>query len=337
MQGSSPGPLLAGACQIADDLAGHAGIAKGQGFITDELEIFMPLAGYQQHVIMAKFGQGNADGFGAVADFACLRTGGDNIAANGVRCLGPRIVIGDKDQIGQFGGGGPHHRPFAGVTITTGTKQHGKAVAGLGAQRHQCGAQGVRRVGIVNDHTQAGRVPGNQLHAAFRAGDIGQRAKRVMQGKATGMRHNGSRHGIHRLKAAGQRNRHAHDRVSMRDGDVQPEFHRGDGLNMEIGTLCLANRQHNDLAAVIAAQLRGKTGPMRIVNIDNGGTARHQQIVEQPRFGSEIGAHIRVMVQMIVAEIGKAGDMHIHAVHTVLFQPVAAGFDRKMGNAGAGQ
>ena len=192
-------------------------------------------------------------------------------------------------------------------------------------------------MGIVDDHAQAGRVAGNQLHTAFRAGDIGQRAKRVMQGKATGMRHNGSRHGIHRLKAAGQRNRHAHDRVSMRDGDVQPEFHRGDRLNMEIGTLCLANRQHNDFAAVITAQLRGKTGPMRIVNIDNGGAARHQQIGEQPRFGSEIGVDIRVMVQMIAAEIGKAGDMHIHAVQTVLFQPVAAGLDRKMGNAGAGQ
>ena len=76
---------------------------------------------------------------------SCLRAGGDNIAANGVRCLGPRIVIGDKDQIGQFGGSGPHHRPLAGITITTGTKQHGKPVASLGAQRHQCGAQGVRR------------------------------------------------------------------------------------------------------------------------------------------------------------------------------------------------
>ena len=38
---------------------------------------------------------------------------------------------------------------------------------------------------------------------------------------------------------------------------------------------------------------------------------------------------------MVAAEVREGGDMHLQPVETVLFQPVAAGLERKMRHAGA--
>ena len=64
--------------------------------------------------------------------------------------------------------------------------------------------------------------------------------------------------------------------------------------------------------------------------------ARLKQSGEKPQFGGKIAVHIGVVIEMVAAEIGKSGDMKAQTVKPVLFQPMAARFEGKMGHADLG-
>src|SRR5262249_41232338 len=61
------------------------------------------------------------------------------------------------------------------------------------------------------------------------------------------------------------------------------------------------------------------------VGVDNGGSARRQQLGKEPQFGGEIGFHGGVIVEMIAAEIGEGRSFQPYAVEAVLVETVRGG------------
>ena len=230
--------------------------------------------------------------------------------------------------------GASHHRAFAGVAIAAGTKDNGKPPLCFRAKCPQRRFQRVRRVCIIDNHPGTGGMAGHKLHAPLGTGDIGKRPQRVMKRQAAGMRHHRRCHGVHRLEGAGKRHRDAQAFAAMLDGDINPEIHRRDAGDPEIGSLVAANCQNDPLLRVHVAHHLGKARAIGVVNIDHRAAAGHQKLGEQTRLRREIGFHVGMVVEMIAAEVGEAGNMDFQTVKAMLRQAMAACLKRQMCDSG---
>ena len=295
----------------------------------------MPLAGDQQHIIGIHLAHRGRDGLAAVGNFDGIRAGFDDGGADRRGVLGTWIVIGDIDKVGIRLRGAAHNRTFAGVAVTASAKDNGKPAACFRAQCAQRRFQRVRRVRIIDNHPRAGRVAGNKLHAAFGASDIGKRPQRVMNRQAAGMRHHRRCHGVHRLERAGKCHRDAQALAIMLDSDINPEIHRRDVGDPEIGLLVATDCEDDPLLRVHVAHHLGKACAIGVVDIDHRTTAGQQKLGEQARFRCKIGFHVGMVVEVVAAEVGETGNVDIQAVKAMLREAMAACLKRQMRNSGA--
>ena len=85
----------------------------------------------------------------------------------------------------------------------------------------------------------------------------------------------------------------------------------------------LANR--HDLQAALLRRLDHLPG-IAIVDVDHRGAARHDQLLEQPQLGGEIGFDGRMIIEMIARQIGEGAGRDAHAVEPVLVEAVRGCF-----------
>ena len=81
----------------------------------------------------------------------------------------------------------------------------------------------------------------------------------------------------------------------------------------------------------------GEPRAIFVIDVDHRRAAGEQQGGEQPRLGGEIAVHIRMVIEMVAAEIGEGGNMYVQPVKTVLRKAVATCLDCQMRHAGPGQ
>ncbi len=74
-----------------------------------------------------------------------------------------------------------------------------------------------------------------------------------------------------------------------------------------------------------------------MIDIDHRRAATLDQIREQPQLGGEIVRHAWMIIEMIAADIGKAGRHNLHAIEPMLVEAVRGGLDGEMGHALLGQ
>ena len=158
-----------------------------------------------------------------------------------------------------------------------------------------------------------------------------------MDRQAARMRHHGCGHGVHRLETSGKGHRNAMGCAGVLDANLKPERHRCDRGDAEISGRVGADGQQHMLSRAVATDHLGKARAVGVVDIDDSGATRHQKLGEEPGLGGEIGLHVRMVIQMIAAQIGEGRDMDVQPVQTALSQPVAAGFKRQMRDTGGCQ
>jgi hypothetical protein len=66
------------------------------------------------------------------------------------------------------------------------------------------------------------------------------------------------------------------------------------------------------------------------VGVDDGRSPDGQQLVEQARLGREIGVHRRMIIEMLVRQIGEGGGGQAQTVEAMLVETVARRLDREM-------
>src|SRR5450756_2570810 len=71
----------------------------------------------------------------------------------------------------------------------------------------------------------------------------------------------------------------------------------------------------------------------RVAGIDDSHAIRFEPLIEESRLGLEVGLHRRVVVEMILGEIGKTRCVKSDAGHALLIECVARSLHRKMSNA----
>ena len=69
------------------------------------------------------------------------------------------------------------------------------------------------------------------------------------------------------------------------------------------------------------------------VGIDDRNAVRRQQLGEQAQLGGKVGLHARMIVEVIVAEIGEGRGFQLDAVEPVLVEAVRGGFEGQMRDA----
>ena len=71
------------------------------------------------------------------------------------RIFAARIVVGDDDAVGIFGGDRAHQRPLAGIAVAAGAEHHHELALGVGPQRLQRLRQRVGLVGVIDKDRRA--------------------------------------------------------------------------------------------------------------------------------------------------------------------------------------
>src|SRR4051812_7399166 len=106
-----------------------------QNIAADDLSSLVALAGNDQGIPRLQLPDSETDRLGAVADLACTRSGGQDGGADRSRVLAARIVVGDDDAVGLFGGDRTHQGALAGVTVAAGTEHDNQLARGIGPER----------------------------------------------------------------------------------------------------------------------------------------------------------------------------------------------------------
>ena len=120
------------------EFARDRGIVEGIGLGADDLAGFVPFAGDDQQIARRELGDRRRDRLAAVADLDRARRRLEDGAPDIGRRLGPRIVVGDIDAVGQAGRHLSHQGPLAGVAVAAAAEQRNEpAAAHAGAMRSE--------------------------------------------------------------------------------------------------------------------------------------------------------------------------------------------------------
>jgi hypothetical protein len=107
-------------------------IGIGHDVVADDLARLMALAGHQQDIAVLEPLDGPGDRLAPASDLDAARTGGHDGGADGGRVLAARIVVGDVDHVGQFGGDRAHLRPLAAIAVAAAAEDHHKPPGACG-------------------------------------------------------------------------------------------------------------------------------------------------------------------------------------------------------------
>ena len=135
-------------------------VVEGVHGAGDLLAGLVPLAGDHDGVAGARHLDGPPDRRTTVADLehlgrvVDLRGTGEHGRPDRGRVLGPGVVVGHHEHVGQARPDLAHHRPLAGVPVASGTDDQHQPALGQRAQRGERGLHGVGLVGVVDDRQE---------------------------------------------------------------------------------------------------------------------------------------------------------------------------------------
>ena len=78
-------------------------------------------------------------------------------------------------------------------------------------------------------------------------------------------------------------------------------------------------------------------GAVRVVEVDDGGGALREDALEEAELGPEVGLEVRVVVEVVAADVGEAGGGEVDAVEAELVEAVRGGLHRRVGDALVGE
>ena len=225
-----------------------------------------------------------------------------------------------------------HDRPFAGVAVAAAAEHNDERAARIRPQGGERLGQRVRLVRVVDKDRRAVARAG-QFETAFGAGEFFQRSKDAGRIGACGNGQSGGDRGVLHLEAADQRQLYIICVSAVRDLDSLRETVDRTADESNVVT-ALADR-HDFQAARL--RRRDHLSRITIVDIDDGGAARRDQVGKQPQLGGKISLDRRMIIEMVTRQIriGAGGDAH--AVEAVLVETVRRRFQGEMRDALAGQ
>ncbi len=241
------------------------------------------------------------------------------------RVLRARVVVGDDDDVGRPGRRLAHPGPLVAVPVATGTEDDDEGPP-CAPQRPEGGGDGVRGVGVVDDDERlaVGARPRHALHPArHRPGSTegGRGRGRVVAGLDE---HREGQDGVRDVEVAGQR---AADREVGAVRAAEPGGRRPavDDAADDLPVRGPGVRPGRD----------GDTGypcgpgqPPAPGVVDADDAAPGVPRGEQQRLRREVLLHRRVVVEVVLGEVGEPGDVDDEAVDPVLGQGVAGDLHR---------
>ncbi len=114
-----------------------------------------PLPAIKQRIARLQPGDRGPDRLGAVADFPGALGGAEDRGADRLRIFAARIVVGDDDAVGIFGGDRAHQRTLAGIAVAAGAEHHHQLAFRIRPQRLQRLRQRIGLVRVVDKDRRA--------------------------------------------------------------------------------------------------------------------------------------------------------------------------------------
>ena len=291
----------------------------------------MTLAADQQRVARLQRIDTAQDRLGPVGDLGRVgaRAGHDGGTDQG-RVLGPGVVVGDDHHIGMIARGLAHQRALAPVAVAARADDADDAPHHMRTQRLQRGDHRARLVGVIHKDRRTVLALRDQLHPAPYGGQLRQHAQDVVGAVARGQAQAHRRQHVFRLEPADQRQPH----------QMRPPHHREPQILPRRVIALAQDAQHRGLSGADGGQGQAAIGrdvghlaAALAVDVDDGSGAVLQHAVEQKGLGREIFVKARVVIQVILAEIGEGPGLDPHPVQAALIQSVAGGLHRGMGDA----
>ena len=286
----------------------------------------MAFARDHQNIAVAEPGNRGTDCFGTIADFASVRTAGQDFPADRARVFAARIVVGDDHMIGQLHRDGTHLGALDLVAVAAAAEHHDQFARGVRAQRGQNVFKRIWRVGVIDiNRRAAGRhgdffqTPGRALQMFERRHDAVHRFAQP-DGHARGHQH------VRCLKSTGKRQRNSVCLAGMDDGE---------SLTVGRGFA----RHQFEAAAILtdgdqAQAAFGRRGDERLgmigIGIDHRCGPVARQFAEQPELGVQVMAQRGMVIAMVGRQVGESHGGNFRAVQPVLIEPMAGGFERQM-------
>ena len=278
----------------------------------------MPLAGDQHTIAGPSFCQGTADGLGSIDHHFNVELGAEAVPHVVDYCLGifaSRVVGGQQRQIGGVLDRSGHQRALTPVAVATGAENADQPAVDDLAQRSQRAAECVRRMGVVDEHSE--RLPAFQpLEPAGHVLDGLQPADDRGQVDPVGQPHRGGDQAVVYVVRADHLRPHRHHLAAGHQqesllADV-PFNHVGHDLGGRADT----HGQHRPVKLVQVA------GRGWVVGVEHG-EALAGQVSQQLRFGQSVVVDRAVVVEVIAADVGHAHGVESNAGHSRLVQAVA--------------
>ena len=201
------------------------------------------------------------------------------------------------------------------------------------AQRGQGRGHGIGGMGVIHKNRRPIAAGGGQLHTPRHRIQLRERGKNRLGFCAAGDGQSHGQQNIFRLKAANQvQPGHMHLAMPGK-AQVLPCAVKALRLHLQISPRLFSHPNH---------QLPPGAGNIchprahRIVEIDHNAAIFGQNPGEKPGLGLKIGLECFVIIQMVLAEIGKARSAQLHPIKAILRQPMRRGLHRGMGDAGMG-
>jgi len=312
---------------------GLLGIVKGIDIVANDLPGFVPLAGNQQRVARLQRIHPAQDRFRPVAHLHRAGTPPQHRRPDRCRILAARVVVGDDHHVGMPRRRLPHQHALAGIPVATGADDRHHPPHHMRAQCPQRRGNRVRRVGIVHKHRCPIGPGGHKLHPSAHRHQPRQGGEHPLGIGARGNRQRRRHHHVFRLKSSDQRQSRQIGRPVPRKPHLLPGGIKALGVNAQMHAGLPAHGNH------VLAAANGKAGHFlaaRVVGVDHRHRVVGQHPLEQPCLGAEIVVEPRVIIQMVLAEVGKRRCRQPHPVQPPLRQAVRGGFHRCMGHASLG-
>ena len=235
------------------------------------------------------------------------------------RVLAPRVVARDDREVGVRRRRATHERALGPVAIAAGSEHHDQPALRERPGRSQHVLDAVGRVGVVDHHEE----PLPHLDRLDAAGDTAHGRDRVGRDAAVDPQRPGGRE-------RGQGVLHV-ERPAQRRADRHAVGEEGDplGRRLDLGGahVGVGREPERDRRQAGGRQ----ASAVFVIEVHDGAIAHRR--CEQPRLGEEVLLHRRVVVEMILREVGEHRHRVPDAVDAVLIEPVRGDFHRDGGHA----
>ncbi|KZK83658.1 hypothetical protein PsW64_01823 [Pseudovibrio sp. W64] len=303
-------------------------VGERQNFRSNNLPCFMPLTGHTKHIAFLQHLHRLADGKCTIPNLKGRRTSSNNLFANFIRIFRARIIISHNGNISKTSRNLAHQRTFTRIPITATPQHTDQATSRKWAQGCKHILQRFRLMSIINKHQSAVFTCTYMLNPARCTTQHSQRFKNSLKLHTSRNSQPRSNQGIAHLKITCQRQgdrEHTLSRFQLKN------LTEALWLNAKHFQIIAKNTSRKRLEAALFRNRQNAVSKLRF-RINNNHTIIRQKIAEQTQFCLKVVFHRWVVVHVVSAKVGKASCNNVHAIKTMLVQPVTGRLQGRMGN-----